>query len=185
MARKKTFQTFREARKLGPYDERPMLPDEIDVQLHLSRNDRPQPFFLICGKDTLIARMSGRGRVEFKGTDVGAFALEPGDYVYVPAGAPHRLVPEGECVDLRYKAQNAGLEGVAWYCPECEREIHREVWDTSETITQEAYSTACERFNADPKLRACRACGAMHPPLDLFGFNWRAIAEEIRADRSN
>jgi 3-hydroxyanthranilate 3,4-dioxygenase len=183
MPRKKTFQIFREAKKSGPCDERPMLPDEIDVQLHLSRNDRPQPFFLVCGKDTLIAQMSGRGRVEFKGTDVRAFPLEPGDYVYVPAGAPHRLVPDGECVNLRYKPQRPGLEGVAWYCASCDGEIHREVWDTEATISQDAYAAACARFNADARLRTCPECGAVHDAVDLAGFNWKAIADEVRADR--
>ena len=163
MPRKKTFQTFREAKKGGPYDERPMLPDEIDVQLHLSRNDRPQPFYLICEKDTLVAQLSGSGRVEFKGTDVRGFALEPGDYVYVPAGAPHRLVPEGECVHVRYKAHRPGLEGVAWYCAKCDGEIHREIWDTAATISQDAYAAACGRFNADTALRTCKACKTVYP----------------------
>ena len=102
MARKKTFQTFREAKKLGPYDERPMLPDDVDPQLHLSRNDRIQPFYLICGKDTLIAQLSGEGRVEFQGTSVNYHPLAPGDFIYVPAGAPHRIVPDTECVNFRY-----------------------------------------------------------------------------------
>ena len=57
--RKKTFQTLREAAKLGAYAEKPMLPDDKQVQVHLSRNDRPQPFYLICGKDSLLALMSG------------------------------------------------------------------------------------------------------------------------------
>ena len=94
MARKKTFQIFREVKTSGPYDERPMLPDTIDVQVHLSRNERAQPFFLICEKDTLIAQVAGDGHVEFKETSVARFTLAPGDYVYVPAGAPHRLYPQ-------------------------------------------------------------------------------------------
>lgn len=182
MARKKTFQTFREAKKAGPYDERPMLPDEIDLQVHLSRNDRPQPFFLICEKDTLIAQLAGAGHVEFKGTAVNAHPLVPGDYVYVPAGAPHRLVPDGECVTFRYKPVNPGLEGVAWYCAGCGGEVHRDVWDTAETLPQEGYLDACRRFNADAALRICAKCGAEHPAVDLAPYRWEAIAAEIRAE---
>lgn len=182
MPRKKTFQTFREAKKLGPYDERPMLPDEIDLQLHLSRNDRTQPFYLICAKDTLIAQLSGDGRVEFKGTSVKHHSLTPGDYIYVPAGAPHRIVPQTECVNLRYKAANAGLEGVAWYCAACDAEVHRTVWDTAGTISQEAYRDACAAFNADEALRTCAACGAVHAEVDLTPYRWPEIAEEIRSE---
>jgi hypothetical protein len=63
--RKKTFQVWREAAKVRAYSEMPMLPDDKQVQVHLSKNDRPQPFYLICGKDSLIALMSGAGKVEF------------------------------------------------------------------------------------------------------------------------
>src|ERR1700689_979925 len=101
--RKKTFQALREAAKLGAYAEKPMLPDDKQVQVHLSRNDRPQPFYLICGKDSLLALMSGAATVEFKGTAIDHFALKPGSFVYVPAGAPHRIVPSESSVTLRYK----------------------------------------------------------------------------------
>ena len=55
MVRKRAFNIFQQAREAGPYDEYPVLPAEIDPQLHLSRNDRPQPFFLICERDTVLA----------------------------------------------------------------------------------------------------------------------------------
>ena len=184
MARKKTFQIFREAPKLGPYDERPMLPDDIDLQVHLSRNDRAQPFHLICEKDTLLAQMSGRGRVEFRLSSVASFTLAPGDYVYVPAGTPHRLVPDSASVTLRYKPAQAGLEAVAWFCPGCGAELARETWDTAETIPQDAYLAACTRFNADASLRRCVACGTAHEPIDLVPYRWAALADEIRADRA-
>ena len=48
----------------------PMLPDDKQVQVHLSKNDRPQPLLLICGKYTLLSLMSGAAKVEFKGTAV-------------------------------------------------------------------------------------------------------------------
>jgi hypothetical protein len=115
---------LREAAKVGAYDDMPMLPEDIQVQVHLSRNDRPQPFHQICAKDTLLFLLSGGGAVELKGTPVGRFAMKPGDCVYVPAGAPHRIVPDEESVILRYKSQPAGLEGLAWFCAGCGTELH-------------------------------------------------------------
>ena len=147
--RKKTFQVWREAGKLGAYSEMPMLPDDKQVQVHLSKNDRPQPFYLICGKDTLLALMSGTATVEFKGTAIDHFAMEPGSFVYVPAGAPHRIVPAEASIMLRYKQMHAGLEGVAWYCAECDAEIYREVWDTATTLSQAKYEEISSHFAAE------------------------------------
>jgi len=180
--RKKTFQTFREAAKLGAYDEMPMLPDDKQVQVHLSKNDRPQPFYLICGKDTLLSLMSGAARVEFKGTGIDHFALRPGSFVYVPAGAPHRIVPTETSVMMRYKQMHAGLEGVAWYCDNCDAEIYRQVWDTATTLSQLKYEEVCSRFAADASLRTCRRCGSIHPAPDLAGFRWSEVACAIAAE---
>jgi glyoxylate utilization-related uncharacterized protein len=181
--RKKTFQTWREAAKLGPYDEMPMLPDDKQVQVHLSKNDRPQPFYLICGKDSLLSLVSGAAKVEFKGTGVDHFALTPGSFVYIPAGAPHRIVPTEGSVMMRYKHMHAGLEGVAWYCDTCGAEIYREVWDTAAALSQSKYAEVSLHFAADASLRTCR-CGSTHPVPDLDGFRWLDVAREIAAEPS-
>ena len=90
MKRKKSFSTFEEAPKRGPYDEYPMLPPGVDPQLCLSRNDAPQPFYLICEFDTVLLQMSGAGRLLLREAPVLYHRMEPGDFVYVPAGVPHR-----------------------------------------------------------------------------------------------
>ena len=177
MPRKKTFQALREAARLGACDEMPMLPDDIQIQVQLSRNDRPQPFHLICAKDTLLALLSGAGVVEFKGTAVDRFAMKAGDFVYVPAGAPHRIIPAEESVMLRYKPQHAGLEGVSWYCPSCSAELYREVWDTETSASPKMHRQVSGRFAADAGLRTCRLCGTVHPPPTL-GFGEVEAAQE-------
>jgi len=181
MPRKKTFQVMREGRKVGAYDDMPMLPDDFQIQIHLSRNDRPQPFHLICEKDTLLLMMSGAGAVEFKGAPIERFPLKPGDCIYVPAGAPHRIVPAEESMMLRYKPRPAGLEGMAWYCGSCRAEIYREVWDTAAAQSQDMYQQVSSRFAADISLRTCRDCGTIHPAPDVTGFRWVEAAREIRA----
>jgi 3-hydroxyanthranilate 3,4-dioxygenase len=180
--RKKTFQLWREAAKVGAYDEMPMLPEDKQVQVHLSRNDRPQPFYLICGKDTLLSLMSGAAKVEFKGTGIDHFALNPGSFVYVPAGAPHRIVPSETSIMMRYKQMQAGLEGVAWYCDNCDAEVYREVWDTAAVVSQAKYEEVSSRFAADALLRQCRQCGSTHPAPDLAGFRWSEVARAIASE---
>ena len=180
LPRKKTFVAFREAAKLGPYDERPMLPEDIHTQVCLSRNTHRQPFFLICEKDTLLTAFSGTGRVEFELTNVRHFPFEPGDHVFVPAGAPTRIDPDSESLIMRYKAREAGLEAVAWYCESCHAELYRHVFDTAKVPAQEGYLAGCEAFNGDPTLRHCQACDREHPPIDLSPYNWADLARQLR-----
>lgn len=175
---KQMFHTFKEAADAGPHDERPMLPVGVDPQLHLSRHDSPQPFHLICEKECVLVMMSGAGRVQFNDGPVRWFNAVPGDFIYVPAGMPHRVLPDTACVQYRYKAAHAGLEGVAWFCKACNGEIHRQVWDTADTPPQQGYADACETFDADGNLRQC-ACGQSHDPTGFDTGRWREIAAEI------
>jgi 3-hydroxyanthranilate 3,4-dioxygenase len=180
LPRKKTFVVFREAEKLGPYDERPMLPESNQTQVYLSRNDRPQPFYLICEKDTVITVFSGTGTVELQLSSVRSFPLEPGDHIYVPAGTPTRLVPKTESIIMRYKASEPGLEAVAWYCESCDEELFRHTFDTARTFAQEGYIEGCRNFNEDPARRRCSKCGSEHPAVSLDGVRWDELAQQQR-----
>jgi hypothetical protein len=183
--RRRMFQAFKASGEAGDYTELPMLPAHVDPQVYLSRNSVPQPFFLICAKDTVIAQLSGEAKVQLRDSSVNTFALAPGDNVYVPAGTPHRLVPLTESVQLRYKACKAGLEGVAWFCEECGLELCRAEWDTAAVVSHRAFYDACLAFNDDPQARACRRCGAEHPSVDLDQFTaWLGIAKELEDERA-
>ncbi|HEB90364.1 MAG TPA: hypothetical protein ENI85_12405 [Deltaproteobacteria bacterium] len=176
--------TYALAAGSGPYDEASVLPDDLDIQLTLSRNDRPQPFHLICEHDSVLVTMSGRGRVEFKGTSVLHEDYQLGDVLYVPAGTPHRILPLEASIHHRFKLPESRLEGVAWYCEGCSEELHRVVWALSETLPQEGYLAACEEFNANGSLRRCRTCNAEHARLDLEGYRWDEISRARREGAS-
>lgn len=181
LPRKKTFVVFREAKKLGPYDERPMLPGDVQLQIHMSRNDHRQPFFLICEKDTVLAVFAGTGIVELEGSSVRRFPLEPGDHVFVPGGTPTRLDPASESVIMRYKARDAGLEAVAWYCESCGEELYRHVFDTALLHPQEGYAAGCRAFNAAEALRRCDVCACVHPPIELGPYRWDELGQQLRS----
>ena len=181
MVRKRAFNIFQQAREAGPYDEYPVLPPDIDPQLHLSRNDRPQPFYLICEHDCLIAQLKGRATVQFKDSNVLQFVLNIGDFLYVPAGTPHCILPETESVQVRYKARDAGWEGAGWYCAKCGAELWRSEWNTADQLPQEGYWLSCRTFNEESALRTCRVCGHAADMIDLSGFRWREIAVELRS----
>ena len=182
MERRKAFNAFQMAGEFGPYDEIPMLPASIDPQIHLSRNDRPQPFFLICERDTTIAQLSGEAVIEFKDSSVIRHTVSPGDWVYVPAGTPHRIIPRTESIEVRYKAREPGLEGVAFHCEKCGAELVREEWDTAVELPQEGYLRSCQSFNDNEQRRVCARCGAKADPIDLSAFRWGEIARTLRAD---
>ncbi len=177
--------TFAEAAKAGPYDERPMLPDTLDLQIHLSKNDRPQPFFLICQHDTVLFALSGEGHVEYKDASVLRHSYEVGDHLYVPAGVPHRILPSAKTIQYRYKLPDSELEGVAWYCEGCGSELYREVWEITDELPQEAYFRITSAFSADAKRRTCARCGTVHPPIDLSPYRWAEVARELRAEAAS
>lgn len=179
MKRKNRFDTFKEAPSRHSYDEFPMLELGIDPQVHLSRNTVAQPFFLICEQDTVLGQLAGEARVEFRNSSINYFDTTLGDYVYVPGGTAHRIVPKTESIQIRYKAEFPGLEAVAWYADGSGEEISRVTWDCAEELPQEAYLRACSAFNADPKMRTSKA-GAVLPPIDLTPFHWAETAAEIR-----
>ena len=172
MRRKNRFETYKEAASRGNYDEFPMLELGIDPQLHLSRNSVAQPFFLICEQDTIVAQMLGSARIEFRHSPANYFNMALGDFVYVPGGTPHRLVPQTESVHLRYKAAEPGLEAVAWY--KDNDEVARITWDCAEELPQEAYLRACRSFNADARLRKGL------PQIDLAPFRWDEVGAEVK-----
>jgi 3-hydroxyanthranilate 3,4-dioxygenase len=182
MPRNHTLFTFAAAAKAGNYDERPMLPDTLDLQIHLSKNDRPQPFHLICQHDTVLMVMTGAGHVEYKDASVNRHSYEVGDHLYVPAGVPHRILPSAESILYRYRLPETELEGVAWFCEKCGGSLHREVFETATELPQEAYLRICRAFNADRARRTCKSCGAVHPELDLAPYRWEEVAQELKSE---
>ena len=175
------LHAFKAAKEVSNYEEVPVLPVKVDPQMFLSRNSVAQPFYLICGKDTVVVQMSGTATMYLKDSSVNRFHMSVGDHVYVPAGTPHRIVPNEESIQIRYKARSAGLEGVSWFCPGCDRELHRVEWDTATTVSQQVYHDACAAFNEDETLRRCIYCGAQHPRIDMKPFAaWQSLAEQLR-----
>jgi 3-hydroxyanthranilate 3,4-dioxygenase len=182
MPRNHTLLTFMAAAKAGNYDERPMLPDALDLQIHLSKNDRPQPFYLICQHDTVLMAMSGAGRVEYKDASVNRHTYEVGDHLYVPAGVPHLIVPSEESILYRYKLPESEVEGLAWFCDGCGAELYREAFDLTAELAQEAYDRICRGFNADAQRRTCKSCGAVHGEIDLAPYRWVEVAKELKQE---
>jgi hypothetical protein len=188
LERKKTLNVFKDAREAwGSYDDFPVGQPGTDPMPHLSRNRVAQPFFLVSEADQVLIQMAGRGEIQFRDIEggqggvpgesgVSRFALEPGDTVYIPACVPSRLIPHGENVQVRLKAEPAVREAVAWYCA-CGALVAS--FELASGIMQEGYLTAVQAFNAGA--RRCSTCDRVHPPAELGDINWAATAAAVRA----
>ncbi|HZS38618.1 MAG TPA: hypothetical protein VFF06_17420 [Polyangia bacterium] len=181
LERKKTLNVFKEAPNAwGSYDDYPVGPAGTDPMPHLSRNRLPQPFFLVSETDQVLIQMAGEGHIFFRDIEPDRLRLVPGDTVYIPAGVPSRLQPDGENLQIRLKAEPPSREAVVWYCPQCAGELHST--EISAGIVQDQYWSAVQRFNGDAKLRTCKACGAVHPTVELGDIAWPEVAKALRED---
>ena len=183
--RSKIADLFSVAHKAGAYGDLPATPADFDPQIHVSRNDGMQPFFLTCERDSVVATLSGEGQVEFRDSNVRHFRVGPGDFVYVPAGTPHRIRTEGPMVQIRYKALDPGRELVSWHCAECSTELWHREFDATRDIPQRVYLEATEEFNGNETLRGCSKCSTIHPVVDVSGTKWAEIADFLEAERAD
>ena len=175
LERKKTLNVFKEAeRAWGSYDEYPVGPRGTDPMPHLSRNRVAQPFFVVSEEDQVLIQMAGRGEIHFKEIAPERMELGPGDTVYIPAGVPSRVVPRGENLQVRLKAEPRGREAVAWYCA-CGALVASQELDAG--ILQSQWWQAVHAFNGSS--RACPACGAVHPPVELGDIAWPEVATAL------
>jgi hypothetical protein len=180
MRRSKEIDILAAAREcLGSYDEWPCLPAGIDPMPYLSRNRVPQPFYLTSAQDRMLVHLGGKGRVEFREASVLYFELVCGDFIYLPAETPCRIVPETPCLQLTYRAEPWGQETALWYCSGCGAELHCITLDRTEGLLQRAYWAACQSFSADPEARTCVRCTTTQPPLDLTDIHWPEVAAAL------
>jgi 3-hydroxyanthranilate 3,4-dioxygenase len=181
LERKKTLNVFKDARcAWGSYDDFPVGAKGTDPMPYLSRNRVAQPFFLVSAEDQVIIQMSGEGHIELQETAPERFELGPGDTVYIPAGVPSRLVPRGENIQIRLKADPPGREAVAWYCGRCGELVR--ATELGEGVLQSQYWHAVQAFNAEPSARTCGTCAEVHPPAELGDIAWLDVAAAIRAE---
>lgn len=183
LERKKTSNVFKEAQRTwGSFDDFPIGQLGLDPMPHLSRSSTAQPFYLVTELDEVLIQMAGTAEIQFREMDSGpaAMCLSPGDTVYLPAGIPSRIVPQGEVIQVRLKGQPPLREAVAWYCQGCGELVHTH--EFTEQIPQRQYWQAVEAFNADPEVRTCAGCGAVHPPVALGDIAWPKVIEALEAE---
>src|SRR5271170_1232444 len=183
LERKKTLNVFKDAKEAwGSYDDYPVGPPGTDPMPHLSRNRVAQPFYLVSEADQVLIQMAGEGEILFAERDPAQMTLSPGDTVYIPAGVPSRLLPRGENLQVRLKAEPPVREAVAWYCGRCGALVHAEEVP-ADSIPQERYWRAVSAFNGDESARTCGGCGEIHLLAELGDVAWPEVAAARRAEQ--
>ena len=183
LERKKTSNVFKEAQRTwGSFDDFPIGQLGLDPMPHLSRSRTAQPFYLVTELDEVLIQMAGTAEIQFRELEDGPamLCLSPGDTVYLPAGIPSRIIPQGEVIQLRLKGQPPLREAVAWYCQDCGELVHAH--EFTDAIPQRQYWQAVQAFNADADLRTCGGCGAVHPTVDSGDIAWPEVAEALEAE---
>lgn len=169
------------AEAAGSYDEWPLLPPDVDPQARLSCNTVDQPFFAGFDHDTCLAQLTGEATVEFIDSRYLATALSPGDWLYLPAGIHHRVVPQKPALQLRYVGREAHWEEAVFLCG-CGERRSSHSWNTGVTLPQEGFSTAVAQHDSLALEGVlCSRCGTT---VEAIGtqFRWDEIAAWLRAD---
>lgn len=180
MARRRMVQAFQAAKLMQNYADVAVMPIDVDPQITLSRNSQQQPFYLAFEEDTVIAQMSGRAVVRLRETNVLSWSLVAGDHVYVPAGTPHRIEPDGEGVFIRYIGNDPAYRAAVFACESCGAELDRLEWKQDlEVDAIKIYAEICRRFNDDVGARTCDTCAAVAEPISFEKLGWPTEAVAV------
>jgi hypothetical protein len=161
---------------LGSYADLPLLPAGANPRPYLSRNRVTQPLFVAAATSAVLVHLRGEARLELRGSPRRLLRLRAGDHVLLPAEVPYRLLPDGECLQVTYRAEPRGREWLLQYCAYCDTRLYPQAVDPAEGPPQRAYWAALQAFNTTTDLRHCEYCGAVHQPLSLADLRWNEIA---------
>ena len=127
----------------------------------------------------MLAHLRGAATLELRGPTAARLGLQAGDLVALPADVPYRVLPDGECVQLIYRAEPRGRESLLWYCSYCDTRLYPHVVEPARETPQRAYWAVVRAFNGTTDLRHCEHCGALHQPVNLTDLRWEEIANGL------
>jgi len=179
--RNQAQNVFDLADAVGAFDEWPLLPEPVDPQVALSRAPVPMPFHLAIDHDTLLVQIKGEATVAFADGPVREMEVAPGDYVYLPAGLPHRVIPRSSSLQLRFSGREAHAERASFRCEGCSAELGSTAWSSASTLRQEGFGGALDAFAEDGAGGPCPGCGTVAPAVGAAAFRWDEVARELRA----
>jgi 3-hydroxyanthranilate 3,4-dioxygenase len=93
--------------------------------------------------------------------------IREGEIFVCPGGLPHspRRYEETWGLVIERKRREEEKEEFAWFCENCDARVLSRIVNQGNIPSQ--VSSVYEEFNANERLRACRACGYVFPPTPM------------------
>lgn len=91
--------------------------------------------------------------------------VREGEIFLLPPRIPHNPVrgPETIGIVVERKRRPGELDGLLWFCENCNEKLYEEYFQLEDITTQ--FQGVFARFYGSPELRTCRKCGVvMEPP---------------------
>jgi 3-hydroxyanthranilate 3,4-dioxygenase len=90
--------------------------------------------------------------------------LRQGDILLLPPKVPHSPIrgPNTVGMVLERKRHPQELDGLVWFCPDCNHKIYQENFPLKNIVTD--FLPVFERFYSNEKNRTCEKCGGQIPP---------------------
>jgi 3-hydroxyanthranilate 3,4-dioxygenase len=117
-------------------------------------DEGPEFFYQLEGHMHLHVQINGqRQRIDMKA----------GEVFLLPARLPHSPQRQAGSIGLVIERKRLGheLDGLQWYCPNCNHKVYEEYFALENIETQ--FKAVFDRFDADLQARTCTRCGTVHP----------------------
>lgn len=92
--------------------------------------------------------------------------IHEGEIFLLPPRVPHNPVRGPNTVGLviERKRRNGELDGLLWFCENCNEKLYEEYFELKDITTQ--FQGVFKTFYGDENLRTCKNCGSvMEPPV--------------------
>ena len=140
--------------------------DAFIVMLFNGATPKDRSDFHINASGELFYQLEGDMTCQLRDLETGKIShhvVGPGQIFYVPPHVPHLNQREDGSVGIVIHQQRpeGALDGMAWYCLECDHELHRV--DYLFTELKENLSEHIRAFLSSEALRTCSKCSAVFP----------------------
>ncbi|MER3430067.1 MAG: 3-hydroxyanthranilate 3,4-dioxygenase [Blastocatellia bacterium] len=90
--------------------------------------------------------------------------IREGEIFLLPPRIPHNPIrgPATIGVVIERKRRPGELDGLLWFCENCNEKLYEEYFQLEDITTQ--FQSVFARFYGSPKLRKCRKCGTVLEP---------------------
>jgi 3-hydroxyanthranilate 3,4-dioxygenase len=123
-------------------------------------DEGPEFFYQLEGEMVLKIQEDGKAR------DI---PIKAGEVFYLPPRTPHSPQRMANSVGLviERKRVNGELDGLLWYCEQCNEKLYQEFFVLENIETQ--FPAVFDRFYQSKEHRRCNACGHLNPAPQRYG----------------